>query len=388
MRAMVWVPALVLALVAATALSEERPRARPAAEVPVFGEVGGPDRVLAPAELERWLRGRALFDRDFHVPDGLGRPDYNGDSCRACHQDPVLGGAGALELNVSRCGFDHAGAGPFEELPGGQVLHKFRPPPSGERAEYVPGTADVFEQRQSPSLLGVGRIDAIPEAAILANEDPTDANDDGIFGVARRVDVDGATEIGRFGWKAQIPSVHDFTRDAAAVECGLTTPDDGRGFALLADADAVADPEVAAPQLDDITFFLRHLAAPQRVGSSDPEVLRGEDLFSTIGCGICHRPALPDDLGQDVFLYSDLLLHRVMPDGFRGMAEDGADVGFYRTPPLWGVRHTAPYLHDGRAETLREAIEGHAGEAAGTAALFQALAPAAQESLLLFLQDL
>ena len=61
-------------------------------------------------------------------------------------------------------------------------------------------------------------------------------------------------------------------------------------------------------------------------------------------------------------LYSNLLLHNVMPAGFRGMAEPGAPAGFFRTPPLWGVRHSAPYLHDGRAVGYRQAwqwLEGN-----------------------------
>lgn len=388
MRAMWWLPAVMLAAWAAAAYSEQRRMRSSAAEIPVFGEIGGPDRELTDAELQRWLRGRALFDRDFHASDGLGAPDYNGDSCRACHQDPVMGGAGGLELNVSRHGFDYDGAGPFEDPPGGQVLHKFRPPPSGDRAEYVPGTVDVFEQRQSPSLLGVGRIDRIPEAAIYANEDPLDDDGDGIYGVARRLMVAGGTEVGRFGWKAQVPTVSDFVRDALGVECGLTTPGDGRGFALTVDGDLVDDPEIGGATVAEITFFLRHLAAPQRAGSVAPGVLAGEALFESVGCGGCHRPSLPDDLGEDVFLYSDLLLHQVMPAGFRGMAEEGAGVGLYRTPPLWGVRHTAPYLHDGRAGTLRQAIEQHAGEAAPTAQRFRDLVPAEQDALLLFLEDL
>ena len=87
-------------------------------------------------------------------------------------------------------------------------------------------------------------------------------------------------------------------------------------------------------------------------------------------------------------LYSNLLLHNVMPAGFRGMAEPGAGVGLYRTPPLWGVKHTAPYLHDGRAETLEQAILQHAGEAQVSRDGFVALSAADREALVLFLQDL
>jgi len=336
---------------------------------------------------ERLARGRALFDRNFHRSGGLGAPEMNADSCRACHQDPVLGGAGALELNVSRIGRDHLGAGPFENVPGGQGLSRLRPPYMSGREEYELSEPDVFEQRQTPSILGDGLIEGIPDSAILLREDPLDGDGDGIRGVARRLVVDGRTVLGRFGWKAQVPTLADFARDALGNELGLTTPDDGRGFAMLADADATADPELTDDDVGDLTLFLASLPAPVRRGSLDPEVLMGELLFESVGCARCHVPALPGADGM-VALYSDLLLHDIWPDSFRGMAEEGAEAGVYRTPPLWGVRDTAPYLHDGRASNLRRAILLHDGEALASRRAFEGLALADKEALIAFLNDL
>lgn len=355
--------------------------------IPGVGELGGPARVLTPAELQTWLAGRALFDRDFRPSEGLGTPEFNADSCRACHRDPVMGGAGGLELNVSRFGFDHGGAGPFENVAGGQGLSKLRPPLERGREQYDPAEADVFEQRQTPSLFGGGLVDAIEDAAILAGEDPTDANQDGIYGVARRLDVAGVIEIGRFGWKAQVPRLGDFVKDALGGECGITTPDDGRGFAFVSDGDAVADPELSHDDFQRITTFLLLLAAPPRGGSLDPRVAQGEALFTSIGCALCHLPSLPSPNGP-VPLYSNLLLHNVMRGGFRGMAEPGAPAGFFKTPPLWGCKDTAPYLHDGRAESLHDAILGHAGEADAVRLAYEAASLAEKEALLLFLEDL
>jgi CxxC motif-containing protein (DUF1111 family) len=354
---------------------------------PVTGAPGGPGRELSEDEMRRFLRGRALFERDFVPSAGLGAPEMNADSCRGCHQDPVLGGAGALELNVSRFARDRGGSGPYEDLPGGQGLSKLRPPRVAGREEYDLFAADVFEQRQTPSILGDGRIEAIFEAEILAREDARDRDGDGIRGVARRLTIGGATEIGRFGWKAQIPRLADFVRDALGNELGLTTPDDGRGFALLADGDGRADPEVDAAAVDDMAFFLAELAPPARVGSLAPEVLAGERLFARVGCARCHVPELDGPDGP-VPLYSDLLLHDVWPQAFRGMSEPGAGPGSFRTPPLWGVRATAPYLHDGRASTLRAAILLHAGEAAGVRAAFEALPAHDKDALIAFLEDL
>ena len=337
----------------------------------------------------RFVRGRALFDRAFHRAQGLGSPDYNGDSCRACHQDPRLGGAGALELNVSRFGRDFGGSGPFTNLAGGQASSKFRLPQVGGREEYPvpPSHPDVFEQRQPPALFGIGLIETIQGPTITANEDTTDANGDGIFGVARRINMNGTIEIGRYGWKAQIALTRDFVHDALAEELGITTPDEGRHLGIRTDVDDVADPEVASSTIDDLDFFLQGLPAPQRGGSTDPRVAIGEALFTSVGCAKCHKPSLQGQNGP-VPLYSNLLLHNVMPSGFRGMAEPGAGVGLYRTPPLWGIKDTAPYLHDGRAETLEQAIAMHSGEAVAVTSAYVALSAQDKQSLLLFLKDL
>lgn len=354
----------------------------------------GPGGVPRDGEIEKLARddvlfaaGLALFDRPFHAVEGLGTPELNADSCRGCHQDPSIGGAGGLELNVSRFGDDGNGTTPFRNLPGGQGLSKLRPPWFPLREEYDPNTATCFEQRQTPSILGAGKIDAITDAVILAGEDPQDQNGDGIFGVARRIDVGGVMEVGHFGWKAQVPRLRDFVMDAMAGELGITTPDDGRGFALLADNDNVADPELSVDQVDAIDHFMSLLPAPRFRHSDRRQVYQGEALFTQVGCAICHTPALDGPNGP-VRLYSNLLLHDVMPDDFRGMAEPGAGVGMYRTPPLWGISMTAPYMHDGRAATLRDAITAHEGEADGVRQNFEALAASQQAAVIEFLQRL
>jgi len=382
--------ALVVAALAGTSLlalaSDGRGQRRAALPFPEVGSPGGPSHALSPAEQEMWRRGRARFDRPFHKEEGLGNPELNADSCRACHQDPALGGAGGLELNVSRHANDNGGVGPFTNPPGGQGLSKLRGPWMDGREEYTT-TSDVFEQRQTPSVLGDGLIETILDSEILANEDPTDADVDGIFGVARLIATPSGTEIGRFGWKGQVPTLEDFVRDAMGGECGITTSDDGRGFAFLSDADGIADPELSDAELDNVTFFLANLAAPQRKGSTDPDVAVGETLFGTIGCAKCHVPTL-NGTGGPVDLYSNLLLHNVMPVGYRGMEETGAGVGFFQTPPLWGISDTAPYMHDGRAETLEDAILAHHGEATTVRMSYELLSAADKSALVTFLEDL
>lgn len=357
-------------------------------DVPGFGEPGGPSRDLTPDELAQWIRGRKVFDHDFHRSEGLGAPGINGDSCRACHQDPVLGGSGGLELNVTRMGNDNGGAGPFTNVAGGQGLSKFYPPYIAGREES-PNDADVFEQRQTPTLLGAGLLDSILESDILAHEDPTDADGDGIYGYARMVDVGGGViEVGRFGWKAQAPRVFDFIRDAMGGECGITTPDDGRGFALVSDGDPVPDPELSQEDFDDIQFFLELLGPPIRGGNeNNPNVALGEQIFQTVGCAKCHIPVM-QGATEPVPVYSNLLVHNVMGPNYRGMAEPGAPAGFFKTAPLWGVKDTAPYMHDGRAQNLDGAIRAHRGEALEVRMAFESLPILQQRALVLFLEDL
>lgn len=334
-------------------------------------------------------RGRALFDKPFALVEGLGAPEMNADSCKACHQDPELGGAGALELNVSLFGNDNDGNGPFTNLPGGPTASKMFPPSIHGREEYPTGVngADVFEQRQTPSLMGSGLIGQIPSTVITANEDVNDADQDGIFGVARRLTIAGNIEIGRFGWKAQVPRIADFVNDAMFSELGLTTPENGRGFSGITDADNVSDPEITQAEVDDITHFITMLSPPQRGGSTAPEVAAGEATFESIGCAKCHTPSLSSPLGP-VPMFSNLLLHNVMPPNFRGIAEPGAASGFYRTPPLWGIKDTAPYMHDGHAEDLRGAILAHFNEAETVRIAYEQLTVTEQDALILFLEDL
>ena len=122
-------------------------------------------------------------------------------------------------------------------------------------------------------------------------------------------------------------------------------------------------------------------------GQATPAVQNGEAHFLAVGCAVCHIPSLSGP-AEPVPLYSNLLLHNVMPADYRGMEEPDAPAGFFRTPPLWGIRHTAPYMHDGRAETLFEAILAHDGEAAGVRDAFVALTRLGRLELIRFLEDL
>ena len=350
----------------------------PDAPVASEGEAGAPRPGLSEAELTHFLAGRALFDLDFPQSRGLG-PKFNGDSCRACHFDPVIGGAGPSGVDVTRHGsFDGSD---FTDPQGGTILHKLtsfdvpRPEPTSAH--------NVFEARQTPSIFGAGLIESIADADIIAGEDPTDADGDGISGVAH---VLPDTRLGRFGWKAQVPSLREFVRDAMTAELGITVPDEPNlSYGGQADADAFPDPEISSQELDDITFFMAQLAplAPTAMNA------QGRSAFDSAGCDDCHTPELPG-AGGPVPLYSDLLLHdvRTATEPSTGIPDNNALAEEFRTPPLWGISRSAPYMHDGRASTAQAAIEAHAGEATQSVTDFMALSGDDQAALIAFLESL
>ncbi|MSR74720.1 MAG: hypothetical protein EXS14_04525 [Planctomycetes bacterium] len=364
----------------------------PTDPLPATGSLGGPDRTLDWGETQTWLRGRRVFDHDFSLSEGVGRPHYNADSCRACHFDPVVGGSGDVDLNVSRVASSNVGKGfgtVLTEDPFGnpQILSRLTRSEFVLREEYDPAITDIFEQRNPPPLFGLGLVERIPAATILALQDPNDLNGDGIRGVARMLTVEGVTVLGRFGWKAQVPTMRDFLRDAMGEENGITVDATGNPFGISIDGDGISDPELSSADFDAAKFFLEHLAAPERAGSTSTYVASGELLFTQIGCSKCHTPVLQNASGP-VRLFSNLLLHNVATEEFSGMEEPSAGSGFYRTPPLWGLRHSRPYMHDGSAETPFDAIRAHAGEATGVLNAYNALSETQQSALLAFLDDL
>ena len=352
--------------------------------LPEVGSLGGPDRELTEAEAVSWRRGRELFDRPTMLSEGLG-PIFNGDSCRGCHLDPVLGGAGGLDLNVVRFAYVD-GMGTVSQLEGGPAASRLSIP-SVPRDEMHPD-ANVVETRQPPTCLGLGLVDRISEAVLLENADPDDLDQDGISGRARMVNG----RVGRFGHKAGIPSLSDFAADALINELGLTVNLIHSLFAGAADTDAVPDPEVSDQEFLDFVFFLSHLAPPPRVLPEDPVSLdrinQGEVLFGNIGCDSCHLPVL-DGADGPVRVYSDFLLHDVADPARRNVNEPGVAPGEFRTAPFLGLRDTAPYLHDGAAETLNEAILfGHHGEATTARDAYAALSLLEKSQIQAFLLSL
>ncbi len=358
---------------------------------PMRPQVGQPLPGLTTDQLNLFLDGLEDFEKVEDVAGGLG-PTFNNTSCVSCHSAPVAGGASTT--NVVR--FGRVTGTTFDALEslGGTLLQSQAILP--EAQEFVPTQANVVISRNSTPLFGLGLIDAIPDAAILANVRTVPV--DGVLGKAASVTdvVSGKTRIGRFGWKAQQATLLGFAADAYLNEMGVTNryfPNENapNGNAVaLAHTDMIADPEDApATGLADferVANFMRYLA-PAPVAPLTPSAATGQKLFTSMGCALCHVPALSTGPSADpafnrkpVKLFSDLLLHDMGALG-DGIVQGPAGAREMRTSPLWGLRFSAPYLHDGRALTVDQAIRAHDGEGKVSRDRYIKLTPVQQSQL-------
>jgi len=263
----------------------------------------------------------------------------------------------------------------------------------------------VWTQRNTTPLFGLGRIARISENEINAVA----------LGQQRENPAVSGRFTGPFGWRGQIDNLSSFVRAACATELGLKVGTHDQAI------DPLMAPNREPPQrkvdlthgeCNELTSFVAALPIPRRIVPENLQQIRqiehGEALFESIGCAVCHR----QKLGQVVGLYSDLLLHdmgaylsdpspapagpsierrrnaygSILPIDEEALAEERRRE--WKTPPLWGLRDSGPYLHDGRAETIEEAVIDHGGEATDSARLFQSLPPSERFQLLAFLTSL
>jgi hypothetical protein len=394
----------------------------------------------------RLKRGHDLFAREWRPNDsrarggdGLG-PVYNASSCLACHSQGAPGGAGPASTNVNLLNL-----APFQELrvdgrsldrdevierlhPGLResssiVLHhsgtdpryaawlgelsalkgpNFRTSSSADRPDF-PDVAVIhalgqsriatITRRNPTPLFGVGLLDAIPDEVIVAAAREAQGNSPAPRGRVHRL-KDG--HVGKFGWKAQVGSLQEFVLTACANELGLEAPGHHQAASPFAPGAKARSADITMSECDALTAYVADLPAPVfddlgLIGSASTR--KGRRLFESTGCTDCHRARLGDVDG----LHSDLLLH----DMGQGLSDSGQYYGVtdpgssdspssneWRTPPLWGLRDSGPYLHDGRAQTLREAIALHGGQGQGSAVRFAALSIEQRFQIELFLQSL
>lgn len=384
----------------------------------------GPFESLSSAQVAEHARGDGEFARHFTPATGLG-PLFVATSCASCH---VADGRGHPVFNITRFGRPaDVGFDPMESDGGPQLQNRAI---AGYIAEVFPSTARASAQFMAPAVSGLGLLEAVPDATLIARADPEDRDHDGISGRlslvapsdfvsaviamgaaspheqrAQRTLVDGHF-IGRFGKKARAIDLAHQTIVAYSQDMGVTTdllPRDLLNVQVGTQVtDAAPDPEATSNIVDAVVFYLRTLRAPPRRTTSSADVLAGDSIFRNIGCARCHTPTLRTGRSSiaplnevDVHAFTDLLLHDMGTDLDDGYTEGNATSREWRTAPLWGVgiaeraQGGSPFLlHDGRARSLRDAIRFHGGEAAASRSAFTALSPTQQERLLSYLRSL
>ena len=362
---------------------------------------GSPLPGITPMEQELFRLGLEDFTEVETAEDGLG-PVFNGTSCASCHSVPVIGGISSI--TEVRGGYRDAD-GAFTALYGGTLYHLFSTPPHTCQVR-IPPEVNVIARRAPIPLFGAGLVEAIPDDAIVALEDPDDLNGDGISGRAARVEdpATQGTRIGRFGWKAQQATLLAFSADAYRNEMGITNdlfpqesalgidPEQLRACSLRRGIEDVRNRRTGLRGIDNFTNFMRLLAPIER-GAAGDSARAGEDVFQAIGCASCHTPVLttggnPNPLfdRKPVQLFSDLLLHDVGTGD--GIEQAGAQAQEIRTPALWGLRFRKPLLHDGSAATPEEAVRRHSGEARGVIEKYRGISAAERQQLFAFLDAL
>jgi CxxC motif-containing protein (DUF1111 family) len=301
-------------------------------------------------------------------------------------------------------------------LPDGTVVSLRKPSYSVD--DLADGPLDphtTLSPRMTPPMIGLGLVEQIATADILAHADPDDRDGDGISGRPNivRDRKSGELTLGRFGWKGQTPSIRQQAADAFAGDIGISTPEVPKhwGDCTAAEKACLAMPngmqqrlgpvEAPPPVMDLVTFYSQNLAVPARRDLDKPHVLAGKKLFYDMGCISCHTPKFVTRRGtpnkaqafQLIWPYSDFLLHDMGPGLADGQAVGEATGGEWRTPPLWGIGLTqivngnSFFLHDGRARTLTEAILWHGGEGQAARDRFAAADAAERDALVKFLES-
>ena len=414
---------------------------------------------MSDAGRDQFATGNAFF-RDAWViapasttaRDGLG-PFFNATSCASCHQldgrgRPPLPGEPGLTSMLVRLSVpgQNAHGGPAPDptygdqlanggIPGvaaeGDVTITYTEEagtyPDGTRYSLrrpayaltnlaygaAAGTA-MLSPRVAPQMAGMGLLEAIPEATLVAGADPYDLNGDGISGRPNYVWDEGSAgrAIGRFGWKANQPTVRQQVAGAFSGDMGITSslfptenctsPQLDCQRAPTGNTSAQEPYELQPIILQKVAYYSATLAVPGRRRWQDAAVVRGKQLFVRLNCSGCHWPkvqtgasALEPALSyQTIRPYTDLLLHDMGPALADNRPDFEATGQEWRTPPLWGIglfqvvnRHTL-YLHDGRARNLEEAVLWHGGEAQRARDAFTQLPAADRAAVIRFLNSL
>ena len=363
----------------------------------------GPVEGLTGEQNQIFLRGDIAFNDVVFTPaTGLG-PLFVATSCGTCHAGD---GKGHPFTMLTRFGQSDTSGNKFLGLGGPQLQHRAIP---GFIQEQIPVLA-TFSKFMPPANTGLGFLDAVPDAALLALADANDTNGDGISGRPNWLRIphyanprlstveQNGKYIGRFGKKGAAYDLLQQTANAYNQDIGITS--------LFEPYDTYSgheiDPEVSIRTVQDVVFYLKTLKAPVQRNQNDPGVISGKQLFTDIGCAKCHTPQLVSGISsiaalsnKTFFPYTDLLLHDMGTGLDDGYTEGSATTAEWKTPPLWGLglsknSQGGKYflLHDGRATSIEEAILLHGGEANLSRNNFQKLNAGQKAQLIKFLESL
>jgi len=363
----------------------------------------GPLEGLTSEQKLQFLAGDVAFNDEVFTPErGLG-PTFVATSCGSCHAGD---GKGHPFTTLTRFGQTDTTGNQYL-VQGGQQLQNRAIP--GYLPEQIPAGA-TFTKITPPANTGLGFIELVSDADILAMSDPNDANGDGISGVPNWVNVpsyvthnansvsQGGKYICRFGKKGAAYNLLNQTANAYNQDMGITSlynPFDVYSHQEI-------DPEVSTQTVNNVVFYLQTLKAPIQRKQNDDEVVLGKQVFINIGCESCHKQALKsgfspvDALSNKEFHpYTDLLLHDMGSGLDDGYTEGSAKTFEWRTPALWGLGLSKDsqggayfLLHDGRAHSIEAAISLHGGEAQKSNNAFQALSESEKANLIKFLESL
>ena len=363
----------------------------------------GPVEGLTHEQNAAFLRGDVAFnDEVFTAEAGLG-PLFVATSCGSCHAGD---GKGHPFTTLVRFGQVDTFGNQFLQRGGPQLQNRAIP---GVMPEQIPpGTP--FSKFTPPANTGLGFLEAVTDATLLALSDPDDLNSDGISGRANWINVPqycvyrpGTIErngkyIGRFGKKAAVYDLLQQTVNAYNQDMGVNSTYEHYSTYTSLDA----DPEITNQTALDVVFYLQTLKAPVQRNQNDADVIAGRQVFLDISCGKCHVPQLQTGfspiapLSNKTFSpYTDLLLHDMGPGLNDGYTEGTALPAEWRTPALWGLGLSKNsqggnyfLMHDGRATSIEQAILMHGGEAEQSKNSFQQLKATDKAKLIKFLETL
>lgn len=389
---------LSIVVVAAVACTKLLPGA-PADDELLDGPVAG----LSNEQNRQFLAGDVAFnDEVFTSQTGLGSI-FVATSCGSCHAGD---GKGHPFTTLTRFGQTDSTGNQFLHLGGPQLQDRALP---GFMPEQIPAGA-TFSKFTPPANTGLGFLELVADADILAMADPNDANGDGISGVPNwghppvyvnipaNAIIQNGKYIHRFGKKAAAFNLLHQTVNAYNQDMGITSTFEPKdvysGFNI--------DPEVTDKTVRDVVFYLQTLKAPMQRTPDNADVVQGKNLFIQTGCEGCHKQTLRTGFspvaalsGKTFQPYTDMLLHDMGPGLDDGYTEGSAKTAEWRTPPLWGLglsenSQGGQYflLHDGRAKSIEEAIILHGGEALQSRTRFQQLNSSDKAQLIKFLESL